>query len=308
MKTSISYGKIGTTFQRTYAQRLSGVAPIPESEFSGKSNIVFAYTVGVEVFGNNFLPAYTEGDNRMLVATDTMKNFILREAAMFEGSTLEGLLYFLGAKFLATYPVMESLEISGREFPFQSVRVPSESGFVESEVLFNHVEQDVSAAVIRLERDPSGADGVKVVSHRCSREGFRLLKVTGSSFAAFMRDDYTTLPEYTDRPLFVYMDLGWTYSSSEGLLAQGEGYAPGEQISDVCKAMFHDLNSRSIQELIFVMGGRILERFPQLQTVSFDSENHTWDRVTVHPDNDKIRVYWEPKKAYGQLRLTLERE
>ena len=305
MKTSISYGKIGTTFQRTYAQPLSGIASIPESEFSGKSNIVLACSVGVEVFGNNFLPAYTDGDNRMLVATDTMKNFILREAAHFEGSTLEGLLYFLGQKFLETYPVMESLEMTGREFPFQAVRVPSEGGFVESEVLFNHVEQDVSTAVIRLERED---DGVKVVSHRCSRDGFRLLKVSGSSFAAFMRDDYTTLPDYEDRPLFVYMDLGWTHSSAETLLAQGAGYVPGEQISDLCKAVFHDLNSRSIQELIYVMGKRILERFPQLQTVSFDSENHTWDRVTVHPIEPKIRVYWEPKRAYGQLRLVLERE
>ena len=42
--------------------------------------------------GENFIAAYTEGDNREVVATDTMKNFILRESLAYDGATLEGLL------------------------------------------------------------------------------------------------------------------------------------------------------------------------------------------------------------------------
>ncbi len=67
----------------------------------------------MEVFGSNFLPAYTEGDNSNVVATDTMKNFILTQALAFEGATLEAFLYFLGQQFLATYPQMEISAVDG---------------------------------------------------------------------------------------------------------------------------------------------------------------------------------------------------
>ena len=52
--------------------------------------MLFANEITVEVFGDNFLPAYTRGDNSSVVATDSMKNFILSQAREYEGATLEG--------------------------------------------------------------------------------------------------------------------------------------------------------------------------------------------------------------------------
>ena len=49
------------------------------------------------MLGDNFAPAYTEGDNTNVVATDTMKNFILREAAAHDGTSLEGFLRSSGS-------------------------------------------------------------------------------------------------------------------------------------------------------------------------------------------------------------------
>ena len=39
----------------------------------------------VEVYGDNFLPSYTEGDNSMVVATDSIKNLVLRETGSWTG-------------------------------------------------------------------------------------------------------------------------------------------------------------------------------------------------------------------------------
>ena len=88
MKAEISYGKAQVSIYRTYATPLRGLRPVPESAFTGRENILFAVEVEVEVFGNNFLAAYTQGDNSNVVATDSMKNFILRESLDYEGSTL----------------------------------------------------------------------------------------------------------------------------------------------------------------------------------------------------------------------------
>ncbi|HYP41348.1 MAG TPA: urate oxidase, partial [Chloroflexia bacterium] len=73
MSAEISYGKAEISLYRIYAKPMSGLTAIPESAFTGRDNNLFAVEVEVEVFGDNFLPAYTEGDNSNVVATDTMK-------------------------------------------------------------------------------------------------------------------------------------------------------------------------------------------------------------------------------------------
>ena len=108
---TISYGKSHVPLYRVYAQPLTGITAIPESTFTGRPNTLFALEVDVEVFGNNFLPAYLVGDNSSVVATDSMKNFILRQGLNYTGSTFEGLLEMLGQRFLETYPQMERLQL-----------------------------------------------------------------------------------------------------------------------------------------------------------------------------------------------------
>src|SRR4051794_1712816 len=82
---------------------------------------VLACEVSVEVLGENFLSAYTEGDNSQVVATDTMKNFILRESLTYDGASLEGLIVHLGQRFLTTYPVMQAVRMSAKELRFDRV-------------------------------------------------------------------------------------------------------------------------------------------------------------------------------------------
>ncbi len=53
-----------------------------------------------------------------------MKNFIQRESLAFDGATLEEWLQFIGRRFLETYPHMERLRLSGTEIPFEPALVP----------------------------------------------------------------------------------------------------------------------------------------------------------------------------------------
>src|SRR3984893_17309935 len=136
---SISYGKLRIPVYRVHAHPLVGISSIPESGFAGRANTLFALEVDVEVFGNNFLPAYTEGDNSNVVATDSMKNFVLRQSLAFTGSTLEELLVFLGECFLTTYVQMQSLRLTVRELPF----LPADSAdSQERAVLFSRSHND----------------------------------------------------------------------------------------------------------------------------------------------------------------------
>ncbi len=90
LRPTIRYGKVQVSTYRTYAHPLAGVTPIPESSFRGRANILLAADVDVEVLGENFLPAYTRGDNSNVVATDTMKNFVHRTTLDYDGATPRG--------------------------------------------------------------------------------------------------------------------------------------------------------------------------------------------------------------------------
>jgi len=304
----IGYGKHRIPVYRVHALPLRGGTPIPESAFTGRENTLFALEVDVDVLGDDFLPAYTEGDNGMVVATDSMKNFVLRESLVYDGATLEGLLHFLGARFAATYVQLRHLRLTGRELPFSAAIVPAAGGqFAPSDVLFARTDGDFATATLELTADTSGTS-VTMVTHQCGRVGLRLMKTTGSSFTSFVRDGYTTLPERRDRPLYVFMDVHWRYATPLDALGENPArYVPAEQVADVVRSVFHEFVSESIQHLVHEMGTRLLERFPPLAEVSFAAENRTRDPVAESETDQRVKVYSDPFSAYGVISLTMRR-
>jgi urate oxidase len=302
----IGYGKQRVPVYRVFARPLRGITPIPESPFVGRNNNLLSFEVDVDVLGDDFLPAYTHGDNSMVVATDSMKNFILHQAVAYEGATLEGFLFFLGQSFAATYSQLRHLRLTARELPFAPVLVPDGSGaFNPSEILYGHHPGDHAIALLEL---AGPGEQLEVVGHRCGRVNLQLMKLTGSSFIAFVRDGYTTLPERRDRPLYVYLDVFWRYALVDDVLAPTHvRYVPAEQVRDLVSTIFHRFVSESIQHLVHEMGTRLLERFPQLAEVSFVAQNRTRDPVVESKSDPSVRVYSDPFPAYGEIRLTMSR-
>jgi urate oxidase len=308
VKAEIYYGKADVATYRTYGTPLTGITPIPESSFVGRPNILLAANIEVQVLGTAFMAAYTEGDNRLVVATDTMKNFIHRESLAFGGSTLEEWLEFIGRRFLETYPHMERLRVSGVEIPVDAALVPADDGdgWQTSDVLFERAHGDRSTAVLEMGRTDAGA--VEVTDLSAGRVGLQMMKVTGSAFADFARDSYTTLPERKDRPLYIHLDLGWKYDSpATALAADHKQYVCGEQVADMVGAVFHRFVSLSIQHLIHEIGQAMLDRWPQLVEISFDSQNRLWDLSETSTADDRVKVYTDPRPPYGHLGLVLRR-
>src|SRR5205085_1028545 len=98
-------------------------------------------------------------------------------------------------------PILES-PFLGRENTLFAAEIGGP--FTDSGVLFGRARNSRALAVIELERV---GDSARITEHRCGVVGLQLIKVTGSSFASFARDQYTTLPERPDRPLFIYLDV-----------------------------------------------------------------------------------------------------
>jgi urate oxidase len=232
-----------------------------------------------------------------------MKNFVLRQAAEYDGATIEGFLDFVGRGLLAAYPQMPRLRLTGRELRFDPAVVPSVSGFAPSSVLFDRIDADATTATLEL---VAGRGAPSVADHRCGRAGVRLMKTTGSAFTGYVHDGYTTLPERRDRPLFITLDVWWRYRQIEDLLGGDPSrYVPAEQVRDLVCATFHEFVSESIQHLVHEFGMRMLNRFPQLAEVSFRAENRTRDPFAESPSDPQVKVYTDPFPAFGEITLTV---
>src|SRR5256885_13508854 len=187
--------------------------PPPRGLLAGRANI--------DVFGDTFLPAYTEGDNREVVATDTMKNFVYAMALEYPGASHEGFAAFLGRRFLTTYPQMRWLRLAMREIPFAQ----------HSQKLLSPLEDDYGSVEIEV-----GREGLRAL--RCGRRNLRLVKLTGSAFKDFARDAYTTLPERADRPLFIHLDVHWRYQRMEDGVDDGAARIDSRAVRDAVIAAF----------------------------------------------------------------------
>jgi urate oxidase/2-oxo-4-hydroxy-4-carboxy-5-ureidoimidazoline decarboxylase len=308
MDYEIQYGKADVKVYRTYGTPLRGVTQIPESPFSGRENTLMAAAIEVVVRGDVFLDAYTRGDNRRVVATDTMKNFIHSASLDCQAATLEGWLHHIGSQFLETYPHMERLTMVGRDLPFPSAVVPAADGdgWQESDVLFSRDRNDASTASLDLERD--GGGGVLITGHACARRELQLIKITGSAFADFARDEHTTLPERHDRPLYIWTDIGWRYTdASDALGTDPARYVAGEQVADLATSVFHSFVSLSIQHLVHEIGLRMLDRWPQLAEVSFEATNRLWDTGASSESDDGVKTYADPRPPFGRIGLVMRR-
>jgi urate oxidase / 2-oxo-4-hydroxy-4-carboxy-5-ureidoimidazoline decarboxylase len=308
MRLETHYGKAEVSTYRTAASALTGVTRIPESAFTGRPNHVLAAEIDVQVLGEAFTAAYTQGDNSMVVATDSMKNFIHRESLAFEGSTLEGWLYYLGGRFLETYPQMERLRVSGEEIRFDPARVPLDGGgFGESSVLFHRRHDDRGVAALEVGRADDGS--IVMGDLRAGRVGLDLLKTTGSAFADFPRDEYTTLPSKKDRLLFTHMDIAWRYVDPEvAVRPEPAGYVHPDQVADLAAVVFDQFVSLSIQHLVHEIGQRMFERFGALVEVSFEAQNRTFDLAESSTADEPSKVYTDPRPPYGRIGLTMRRD
>jgi urate oxidase/2-oxo-4-hydroxy-4-carboxy-5-ureidoimidazoline decarboxylase len=253
----------------------------------GGRSPVFGANITILVYGDAFWPTYTTGDNTGLVATDSMKNFVQREMLNYEGPDLEDCCRFLGAKFLATYPQVEGVEMSAIEIPYAAL---SESG-----VAFAPAGPDRAFARLELNRE-------RVVEIASGIQGFRLLRLGGSAFHGFVRDEYTTLPDITNRPLNMWLDLEWLYTKP------AEGFNSGNVTAAVRRIVhdtFHAFESGSIQQVIYAVGNRLLAEIPSLAEVHLEANNRTWD--TIAERGEEVGVFTEARPPFGCLGLRLKR-
>jgi urate oxidase len=271
--------------KRSYYGKGDVIAYRLQRDPAGAEHPVFGANVLMLLYGDAFWPTYTTGDNTNLVATDSMKNFIQRQTLRFDGHALEEYCRYLATSFLATYPHTEGVQVSATDIPYAGL--PGGVAFVPA---------GPERATARVEFTAAGP-----VEATSGIRGFRLLRLGGSAFHGFVRDEYTTLPELHDRPLHMWLDLEWRYISPAAAFSSGRVVAA---VRGLVADVFRSFESGSIQQLIYQMGTRVLAEVPEIAEIHLEAENRTWDSVVEAGGRG---VYTDPRPPYGCLGLRLTR-
>jgi urate oxidase/2-oxo-4-hydroxy-4-carboxy-5-ureidoimidazoline decarboxylase len=228
---------------------------------------VFGANVLMLVYGDAFWPTYTTGDNTGLIATDSMKNFIQRETFAFEGDDLADYCRFLGSKFCDKYPQVDGIQVSAVEIPY---------GGVEGTVAFTPAGPERATARVELGRGT-------IIEAVAGIRGF-------------------TLPDIRNRPVHMWLDLEWRYTTPEAAFGRNRTTARARQI---VRDVFRSFESGSIQQVIYQMGTRLLNDIPAVAEVHLEANNRTW--IGVAERGDELGVYTDPPPPYGCLGLRLTR-
>jgi urate oxidase / 2-oxo-4-hydroxy-4-carboxy-5-ureidoimidazoline decarboxylase len=199
---------------------------------------------------------------------------------------LEGLCLFLAEKFLRTYSQVEGLQVSADEIPYSAVG--GTAAFVPA---------GPERAFARVELGRSG-----LIEALSGLKGFKLLRLGGSAFKGFVRDEYTTLPDLNNRPLHMWLDLEWVYERPESAFSEK---AVSSRVRSIVRDVFGSFESGSIQQVIHQMGTHILGDISSIAEIRLEANNRTWD--TIAERGDELGVYTDARPPYGCLGLTLRR-
>jgi urate oxidase len=244
------------------------------------------------VLEGDFDASFTEGDNHRVVATDTIKNitYVVARENMTAGAEAFG--QALAVRFLARYPQVSHAEVTVHETKW----IRAVLGGVPHGHSFVLDANGKPFAQVSATRD--------TVSVTSGIMGYSFMKSTGSGWVDYVKDDYTTLPETTDRIAATAMDATWTWK------AVPEDYAAAN--ARALKAMLMEFGttySRGIQDSLFRMGEAALAAVREIATIRMVCPNKHYLPVDLSPfglSSDNM-VFIPTDEPHGQIECTVGR-
>ncbi len=244
------------------------------------------------ILEGDFAAAYTAGDNRTIVATDTIKNitYIVARENLAAAAELFG--QALSSRFLARYPQVQRVRVTTHETSWARASfggVPHPHGFVLD------ANGRPTAEVVATR------DGATVVS---GIAGYTFMKSTGSGWEDYVMDEYTTLLPTQDRIAATAMDASWTW-----LRPPADYGVANARVLDTMLEVFATTYSRGIQDSLYRMGEAALAAVPEVATLRMACPNKHYIPVRLEPfglasDNT---VFMPTDEPHGQIECVVGR-
>jgi urate oxidase len=236
-------------------------------------------------------------DQGDVLPTDTQKNTVFAFAKEKGVRSLEEFALTLGDHFIAQTPAADGARIEIEEYAWSRIPVDG-AGHDHS---FVRTGGGTRTTVVNI--DGRGADRVAhVVSGLAD---LTVLKSTGSEFHGFLKDEYTTLPETTDRILATSLVARWRYDHTD---------VDWDKSFDAIKALllqrFAEIHSYALQQTLYGMGSAVLEQHPEVAEIKFSAPNKHHFLVDLSPfgTENPGEVFHAADRPYGLIEATVVRD
>lgn len=240
----------------------------------------------------SFEASYTKADNRLVVATDSVKNTVNILARQKLGPDTEAFGVLLGGHFLKTYKHVSRVEVRLSEHCWNRISVggrPHPHSFLEKSAARPF------AKIVATRKETTVQSGI---------EELFILKSTASGFENFLRDEFTTLPETDDRICATKLKATWTYTRKPKSYARTNG-----KILDAMLAVFAKNFSPSVQVTLFQMGQAALKVAPEISRIHLAMPNKHFLLIDLKPFGLKNQneLFLPTEEPFGLIEGTVAR-
>ncbi len=220
---------------------------------------------GISLDGD-FSAAFTAKDNRLIVATDSMKNTVYALANEHGVPSIEAFAQRLAQHFLATYPHVNHASIVIEERPWARMMLADQE----------QPHSFVSGGSERYYCEISATrDGMTM---RSGLRGLQVLKTTASGFAGFLRDAFTTLPDTDDRIFATTIEANWPCAD-----LQADWPNARQLVRTALLTVFAGEFSPSVQATLFQMAEAAFDRCPLIDEIAIAMPNQHHLPVNLTP-------------------------
>jgi urate oxidase len=246
------------------------------------------------VLEGDFESAHVDGDNSRILPTDTQKNTVYALAKDHFVSTIENFGLYLANHFISNNPQLTRVKIEMSEHIYSRLSFdgqPHPHAFTggNSEKHTAVVVQDVASSV-------TVTSGIK---------DLLVLKTRDSGFEHFIKDEFTTLKETSDRILATSFEADWLYN-----LVDIDFISQYDRIRETLLRNFSFHKSLSLQHTLYTMGKAVLEENPFIRQISFKMPNqhHIPFNLAQFGMENNNEVFVATESPYGYITGTLRRE
>ncbi len=263
----------------------------------GARHEIVDLNVSSQLRGAALVDAYQSGDNSLVVATDTQKNTIFAFAKKHGIASPEQFLLTLSEHFVSGFEWIEGGLWTAEQYEWERILVdgaPHDHSFVRTG------QGTRLAAVQSVGGATHVTGGVKDLV---------VLKTTGSEFAGFPRDQYTTLVETNDRVMATSVTGRWRFLP-EAVEAGFDYNALYAEVTAVLLETFATVHSLALQQTLWEMGKAAIEARPEIAEVRFAMPNKhhfVYDLAPFGLDNPG-EVFYAADRPYGLIEGTIVRD
>ena len=244
-----------------------------------------------------FEAAHTVGDQADILPTDTQKNTVFAYAKKIGVASIEEFALALADRYLEAAPAADGARVEIEEYAWDRIDVDGaghDHSFVRS-------GGGVRTTVVNVD-----GRGAERVAHVVSGiKDLVVLKSTGSEFKGFLKDEYTTLQETTDRILATSLVARWRYEGTD--VDWDKSY---DAIRALLLQRFAEIHSLALQQTLHGMGTAVLEQHPDVAEIKFSAPNkhHFLSDLSPFGLENPGEVFFAADRPYGLIEASVVRD